>query len=337
MRSASMGWITVDEPKLCVERQWNFAWNQMRHLGLLERFKLFAFPYRDFYYAATQDVAGSWADLVRVFQNQQEFYKWEMAVEMRAVIDIWLEEHEWMVHMKSEGIFQDALNLLTKEGRKFVLQKFELSQKEEQGLESLLIQSTIKCPIRQAIVTLTLLCHCILSHTENSQDQQSFIQRPWLRHLQFNSILANMCWDGIQIMEKSGLHSLAVPILTTLLRETSFHQLLLSRRTRGKVQERLIIDQKHAQNSPSKNAKKNYRHKSNRDVQTALHKRGRDGSLPFSALRNLAKRLKLPLSHSLRDTWNGEAVELRLRTDGGIFRRGYKVIRRSPCAGAQRF
>eukprot|EP00590_Aulacoseira_subarctica_P005777 CAMPEP_0172432948 /NCGR_PEP_ID=MMETSP1064-20121228/65751_1 /TAXON_ID=202472 /ORGANISM="Aulacoseira subarctica , Strain CCAP 1002/5" /LENGTH=797 /DNA_ID=CAMNT_0013180599 /DNA_START=518 /DNA_END=2911 /DNA_ORIENTATION=+ len=184
-------------------------------------------------------------------------------------------------------------------------------------------------------------------------DVTRYVLHPWLRHLQIEAILANCLWDMVEICEKCGCYALAVDSLMIITglsipskvightpsnieldsSRQAFVQLLLSRRSRGKALERLVIDHVHLLRQEAKGLHNSIRKpkvESNVlvDAETDLSgtqklsfhllgKVGIDSSVPFSAYRALAKRLKRPLAETISQIPNYEASELQLRFDNG--------------------
>lgn len=175
--------------------------------------------------------------------------------------------------------------------------------------------------------------------------------RPWLRHLWFEGILAYALWDCIPLLERKRFHELACSCLEVLLfgklqnRDSCFasdeadtcdehsdrtplSELLVSRRTRGKAHERLMIDYAHLLKWKQKTAKPP---SDTDDTKTAVKPQdvvrrvssrvvgavARAGSLPFSAVRSIARRMKRPLAKTLESLPCAEVEALGIRLENG--------------------
>lgn len=106
----------------------------------------------------------------------------------------------------------------------------------------------------------------------STKEMLMLAQRPWLRHLSWESALAYLLWDCVLVLEKKKCYDLAVTVLETILigytdvldsnesesRQVShspfasFIRCLVSRRVRGKAFERLVIDQGHIERIAAK-------------------------------------------------------------------------------------
>ena len=165
-----------------------------------------------------------------------------------------------------------------------------------------------------------------------------FVKRPWLRHLQPESVMAYMVWDAVEVTEKRGYHDIACHMLEIILFgfcmdpfEWKFEyylqktkssiatsrmcQILLSRRVRGKALERLFIDKKHAIRKAQK-SKKTKKSVCKVDTFTArcIQTLASSASVPFSFLRKFSRRIKQPLTRSLNgDSCSVEMFELGIR------------------------
>ncbi|KAL3816564.1 hypothetical protein ACHAXA_003804 [Cyclostephanos tholiformis] len=129
------------------------------------------------------------------------------------------------------------------------------------------------CDTERLIAATAVICHRVLERRIKHPSAMllSLVERPWLRHLCFDSILAYLLWDCIPIFERRGHHSIAVSILQTILlgqemrnisdgsiessesslclagmKSKPYVECLLPRRNRGKACERLLIDMAHA-------------------------------------------------------------------------------------------
>lgn len=304
---------------------------------------------------------------------------------------------------------KDRLNLQSRNGRLEMIQRFLIrdESKFDEGilrrdlLLVKLIEETVDTIVselfgghpkkseyeaKDLIMILCIILSLILrvrAHVIMQNEVEMLLQRPWLRHLQWEAVLAVVIWDGIPIFEKSGHHGIAVFLIETILfggacfhleatsldRESEadgttigmvdqaffkfqqhlnrilseqmriirlrFMNLLLSRRTRGKALERLLIDRVHFQRKNKKEEafqsnkdkpKKRKSPKKEKGSKVSIEKadsqilcekiiqeEGTRASIPFSTLRNLAKRLKCPLVDTMKDVWNCEMIELNIR------------------------
>jgi hypothetical protein len=178
-----------------------------------------------------------------------------------------------------------------------------------------------------------------------------YLSRPWLRHFQVEGIFAYCLWDAVEIFEKTGRYALAVELLLLItglsipsscstlqtfgsnndfdsLRQ-AFVQLLLSRRSRGKALERLVIDLMHLLRQEAKELRDSNsglqkkssalceKEENHCDHQKLFfHLLGSVGStVPFSSFRALAKRLSCPLKDIIDKIPNMEVTELQLRLE----------------------
>ena len=193
--------------------------------------------------------------------------------------------------------------------------------------------------------------------TISSDDMLRLSTRPWLRHLAWESTLAYLLWDCVAVLEKKKCHDLAVSILKTILTGGSLHlesscnyfdpfvRSLISRRVRGKAIERLIIDQGHLEKASAKSQKEadsaaegpadppitGGRKKKCAKISEesekftpiqrlcleVITKEAPKSSIPFSTVRSLARRLKVPLKDTLAGIDNAEMKSLKIRCENG--------------------
>ena len=189
--------------------------------------------------------------------------------------------------------------------------------------------------------------------TISLDDMRRLSTRPWLRHLAWESTLAYLLWDCVAVLEKKKYHDLAVSILETILMGGSVHpkacdsfdsfvRSLISRRVRGKAVERLIIDRGHIEKAAAKSqngagsAAEESTHppiaggkKNKPNISEATEKfspiqqlsleliteEAPKSSIPFSAIRSLARRLKVPLKDTLSGIDNAEVKSLGIRCE----------------------
>lgn len=200
-----------------------------------------------------------------------------------------------------------------------------------------------------AAISIHILAASCLATPSNKIELAS--TRPWLRHLRWEGCLAYMLWDVIQVLEKRGCHVFAVKALEILLfgqsrlydlslseatkdiktwsqrlennSKPSLTQILLSRRTRGKAYERLVIDFVvhilRKQEPKSQGKRKSATNEIDAKLSTMLLEICLPtGQITFSAARSLAKRIKQPLSTTLADIQSFEAFELGLRSSSDL-------------------
>ena len=191
--------------------------------------------------------------------------------------------------------------------------------------------------------------------TMSLDDMLRLSTRPWLRHLAWESTLAYLLWDCVAVLEKKKCHELAVSILEIILMGRSiraeascdsfdsFVRSLISRRVRGKAIERLIIDRGHIEKAAAKSqkeagsaaegnsrppitkgkkkkcAKLSEESEKRTPIQhlclEVIAKEAPKSSIPFSAVRSLARRLKVPLKDTLAGIDNAEMGSLKIRVE----------------------
>ncbi len=248
----------------------------------------------------------------------------------------------------------DVWHLLTKDGRLNLVRKV-LSCRDDQNneLELLTICRRIEDDIHQLdtiresmseheslILCTSIVCRWLLQVCiDNSISLSSLRSRPWLRHLSFDAILTYIVWDAVPFLEKRDLYMMASSRLMMILFGTEikhfcfdgpdslsnqfqcyqYAQYLLPRRNRGKAIERLLIDLTHAH-------RKSHKEKSNKPTpldsspilgfcRLLLRHTATSNSIPFSSIRNLARRLKAPLIKTMDGLSNDEIQLLRIRLD----------------------
>ena len=194
------------------------------------------------------------------------------------------------------------------------------------------------------ICAIAIVCQKTLLfrfRTIGKHEMQRLIKRPWLRHLSWECVLAHLIWDSVEHMEKRGYHLLAVRMLETILHGAvhlttdftidtqdqesrnsrdaflcNYLQMLLSRRTRGKAFERLIIDKKHVINRSSHGGdKEKAMFEFRKFVKNAINFVSPTSSIPLSHTRKLAKQLKTPSSRVISDNMEILELGIRLRND----------------------
>ncbi|KAL7450693.1 hypothetical protein ACHAWC_002569, partial [Mediolabrus comicus] len=254
---------------------------------------------------------------------------------------------------QTDAVCTDVFQLLTSQGRQNLVQ-WVLSCISPTNESAILnICTKIEDDVRhlnelygsiggneRVILHTSIVCRWILQYRlGNSTALLS--ARPWLRHLSFDAILAYIIWDGIPFLEKRDLYVMASSTLTTILfgkslqnfgfdclggvlqsnqsEANSLIRYLLPRRNRGKAMERLLIDLTHA-------SRKSRKEKSNSSTpldlspiqeccRSLLGGAAISCSIPFSSIRNLARRLKAPLIRTMDDISNDEMRTLHIRLD----------------------
>ena len=165
-----------------------------------------------------------------------------------------------------------------------------------------------------------------------------------LRHFSFDSIMAYVLWDCIQLLERNGLYQLAISFLATVLLgstcadNTDAHKIIgmlkpphslpyvqffLPRRNRGKAFERLVIDLAHidrAQKKQDSNRMKREGGSATKDesliqklCKVIISTTSITCSIPFCSLRSLSRRLKVPLYDTMKNLRNEERELLNIR------------------------
>ena len=78
----------------------------------------------------------------------------------------------------------------------------------------------LKTDAEKMLCVVAIICHQVLIfnlRSSKQKDMSLLIHRPWLRHLAWQSILANIIWDCIPFIEKGGFYELASFMLHTIL------------------------------------------------------------------------------------------------------------------------
>jgi len=173
--------------------------------------------------------------------------------------------------------------------------------------------------------------------------------------MSFDACLCYIIWDSIPIFERNDHHSMAVKLLRNIVfgsphrivescnAEAEIFQdiidtdpliyCILPRRNRGKACERFVIDFSHTERlrnilnpeETKKLASGNAKRKNPTELtyiqqlcNVLLHNLGRNGSIPFCSLRNIARKLKVPLEESMSGITNDEMKTLNIRLCGGV-------------------
>jgi len=353
------------------------TWNQVTYPGLLYRFGVNSACFIDAYNGLPVPVEEKATGAMVsdcIFPSRVYFKAWECCVELRAHVDYLIELNEMLRYderRRARGASTigngekpgtgdaesvDFLALLTTLGQKKLLGGMLVACCEDSSLQAECMLKEIDCDLKDLDalegecekilgVIAVLIMHLLRfrNETMTAEELISMSDRPWLRHLWFEGCLAYIMWDIIPIVERKGLHLLAVQSLETLLygskvellgenalpllpaenpREMKLSSLLLSRRARGKAYDRLIIDcthiiRKEKKDSSDAAAKQkqtdNPQAKVSQFCKTVLERVVQSSSIGFSAIRGIARRLKRPLGDTLRDLPSLEAKELGLR------------------------
>ena len=166
---------------------------------------------------------------------------------------------------------------------------------------------------------------------------------PWFRHLRIEPILAYCIWDVIDLVERLRLYDVALEMLGLILgfplvgglissdnlNGIQMAQYHLSRRTRGKALERMVIDYTHLcriRKSLGSSASlprvfhityeshecSSKTHSTTLLCRSILENFARNSALPFSFLRGIARRLGQPLNETMDWLENDEAKLLNI-------------------------
>jgi hypothetical protein len=253
----------------------------------------------------------------------------------------------------TDVVCTDVFQLLTRKGRQNLVQRVLSCISPTNEAAILNICTKIEDDVRHfnefcgsigenesMILHTSIVCRWILQHRiDNSTTLLS--ARPWLRHLSFDAILTYIVWDAIPFLEKRDLYVMASSALTTILFGTSvqnfgfdclggvlqssqsgvnpFIRYLLPRRNRGKAMERLLIDLTHAYRKEKKEKANISTPLDLSPIQeccrSLLGCAAISCSIPFSSIRNLARRLKAPLISTMDGISNVEMKTLQIRLD----------------------
>lgn len=356
------------------------SWHQVVFPGLNSRMGLESFSLIENY---TRLPFSEHNPNIEIFENYESFRLFELGVELRSNLDYLTEWNRLFLHanrkLKSRNADSGSVNIIQKcanlkpciskrmdllstEGRLALLTLFSSglsnvsivhSNIEEllQSFDSNDRHDSFQSDAERMICSMGVICQYILLDRfehGNKDTHQHLITRPWLRHLNIDSILAYIVWDTVDIMEKRGYHEVTCKMLETILFGFNFKesevpfenyeekmrkfsslsqyvQLILSRRVRGKAFERLSVDKKHCKRKSEATLKtgKVQRKKKpakNRSAECTdiftlrcLIMFSRQGSIPFSFIRKLSKRIKMPLTKIIDEGWNLEMLELGIR------------------------
>jgi len=248
----------------------------------------------------------------------------------------------------------DVFHLLTKDGRcKFVRKVLTCLDDPNNELELLALRDKIEDDIQQLntitdslteneslILVTSIVCRWVLRFRLGSSFSLSLRSRPWLRHLSFDAVLTYITWDAVPFLEKRDMYVMAssslmmilfgaevqslcsgIPaFLSSQLRSCQYMQYLLPRRNRGKAIERLLIDLTHAHRKAQKKEQSNKTTPLDLSpiqgfCRLLLGSTSASCSIPFSSIRNLARRLKAPLIKTMDGISNDEMKLLKIRLD----------------------
>ncbi len=281
---------------------------------------------------------------INVFKDIESFLLWEECVVFRNQLDYLIEWNSWVLYAhrkikktaskkndRSKALndlspeMNNDFDLLSESGRKKIISKFMVKSSVEKSITGYIQQQVEKvissCNLisstgcdgpfltsaERSVCNLGLICQNILMyflHNMTENKMFSLIDRPWLRHLSWHSLMAYTIWDCIEVLEKRGFHQIAVDMLETILfgrlmkneiREMpekkvfdGFLQVMLSRRVRGKAYDRLIVDKKHiiSRNNKDESKKKTKtklkeKHTYESFVEYTLKDTMKDASIPF--------------------------------------------------------
>lgn len=247
----------------------------------------------------------------------------------------------------------DVFNLRTNDGRyKFVCETLSylnnsnnesaimrICAKIEEDLHQLSANGESMSTNESLILHTSIICRWVIQFCSDNLNT-SLSARPWLRHLSFDAILSYIIWDSIPFLERRCMYVMASSILMTILFGTEvqsfcfdvsdlsrsyqcqadqYAQYLLPRRNRGKAIERLLIDLTHAHRKSHNQSSNNSAHLDLSPIQGfcryLLGNAATSCSIPFSSIRNLARRLKAPLVNTLKGISNDEMRILQIRLD----------------------
>lgn len=193
-----------------------------------------------------------------------------------------------------------------------------------------------RCIARIGVLIASILL--LRNKSSTSFDTKSIKDRPWLRHMRWEGCLSYVLRDVVEFLEKQHLYEAAIQMAHILIYGTLLEDVenghtcselaayLLSRRARGKIMERLVIDL--AKKVDGITMISRFRKTPQREVACqsselvqlfctlAISMFAPSGYLPFCAIRGLARRLKCPLLESLQQTECLEGHTLGLRYDG---------------------
>ena len=217
-----------------------------------------------------------------VFKDVFALRKWENAVYIRHVTDYLVEAFDVCRLMKKREIgleiSVDTLGILDNNDQSSFLMNLayphQLPQRFAQKLKNITEDMSILInhseqndqrrgmfQIQRAVSYLGLwIAASVSNHLRGLSFAQvkEAINKPYLRHMTFEGVLFYCIWDLISIIEKSGNYNLSLYLLSLIVGEeeayaqhnlplylSTYIPLILSRRSRGKAYERLLVDRGH--------------------------------------------------------------------------------------------
>jgi len=287
-----------------------------------------------------------------VFLNVQSFRGWEIAAEVRAMMDFLVEGNDVYFYVQkkyNESAEIEDIGVLHSDGRHALIQKLlwwensSMRAKEVLGSVDKVLQSlqsvkakenclSTDCFVNNAERMICNLCVCLAEILKfrlqaiSKREKEHFNRFPFIRHLMFESVITYCIYDGIPVLEKRGYFHLAYALTSLILGmkengrsdASNFLQLVLPRRSRGKALERHIINRGHIARYDRKVSKSSGLMCKDDSFETFHFNIIKDMcstvSVPFSSIRSVARRLKRPLNEIL-DHSNIEQLMLAIRSN----------------------
>lgn len=244
---------------------------------------------------------------VNIFKDIQSFHIWELCIEFRNMIDYLIQWNNLVLYTYRKKNSSDKnerssmpvnacpmhnnFDFLSTVGRRKIIDKFlsylngsRCSETIHESVETAISSISDKqgnededsfiTDAERIVFVCGLICqHILLFSLEGmlSKEMMYLINRPWLRHLCWQSCMSYLIWDCVEITEKRGYHQIAIGMLETIFHgskirdhtsrqqktiKDGYMQVLLSRRVRGKVYDRIALDEKHVMRK-NKNEQKN--------------------------------------------------------------------------------
>ncbi len=251
---------------------------------------------------------------INIFKDIESFHIWELCIEFRNMIDYLIQWNSLVLYTYRKKNSTDKnerssmpveacpmhnnFDFLSTVGRRKIIVKFlkkngsrcidTIHESVETAISSISNkqgnEDSFITDAERIVFVCGLICqHILLFSLEGmpSKEMMYLINRPWLRHLCWQSCMAYLIWDCVEITEKRGYHQIAMGMLETILHgskirdhtsrqqktiKDGYMQVLLSRRVRGKVYERIVLDEKHAMRK-NKNQQKNTKKMKNQEKQ----------------------------------------------------------------------
>jgi hypothetical protein len=343
-------------------------WNRINYPGLMVRFgratALFSKAFQPINAElCTDHKSAEQVSSLRIFDSIEAFQTWEVTAELRANVDYLIELNEMIRYNKRKLDRGDrialALPSLTdtdvdftgvsdKKVRRNVVLKFsQACRVSDQRAEDTLLKieqdvyeslPLVKLCCERVLHTIGVTClHllCLRHASITTTDLDRITQRPWLRHLTWESCLASLLWDIHPYFERNSCYRLAVLSLQTLVFGKADKKLtldypeapsplalhLISRRARGKAFDRIVIDFTHFTRKVTSLKDENEKtspHLSGKVIcftNAVIRDASSSSSISFGSIRILARRLRCPLSETIAHLIPMEASELGLRLD----------------------